>query len=187
VPRDSREAGGPSRTSGNTRIRGCSRRRSTGRAAGSPWARSEAGARSRGTDRSPLPWGIPRFRGGNPFKNVAPPVSELHTSPPEQDATARTCPRAAGSHEAFLRHGLLGAGDGPLSGGGEAPPPQDDLHELLRAERDARDAVPEVPEQGAAPEGEGSAEGVGDPGQYRGPRRSRVATRETEEPGSRTS
>ena len=50
--------------------------------------------------------------------------------------------------------------DGAVPGGGEAAPPQDDLHELLRAERDPRDPLPEVPQHGAPPEGEGSPEGV---------------------------
>src|SRR2546428_3793942 len=54
--------------------------------------------------------------------------------------------------------------DGAVPGGGEAAPPQDDLHELLRAERAPGDPLPEVREQGAPPEGERGAEGVGDPG-----------------------
>jgi len=35
------------------------------------------------------------------------------------------------------------------------------MYELLRPQRAARDTLPKVPEQGAATEGEGGAEGVG--------------------------
>ena len=44
------------------------------------------------------------------------------------------------------------------------PPDQDDLRELLRAERDPCDPLPEVPQHGSPPQGEGSPEGVVRPG-----------------------
>src|SRR5205809_3684875 len=66
--------------------------------------------------------------------------------------------------EARLNHLVLVPPDGAVPGGREAAPDQDDLHELLRAERDPRDPLPEVPQHGAPPEGEGSPEGVVRPG-----------------------
>src|SRR2546423_3031045 len=49
---------------------------------------------------------------------------------------------------------------GPLPRGRASPPAQDDLHAVLRPERDARHPLPEMREHGAPPEGEGSAEGM---------------------------
>jgi len=63
--------------------------------------------------------------------------------------------------EAFIRMRPFDPADGAVPGGREAAPDQDDLHELLRAERNPRDALPEVPQHRAPPEGEGSPEGVG--------------------------
>src|SRR3972149_118965 len=63
---------------------------------------------------------------------------------------------ASRSNTGRVSHSLQGA----VPRGREAPPAQDDLHAVLRPERDARDALPQVREQGTAAESEGSAEGV---------------------------
>jgi len=71
--------------------------------------------------------------------------------------TIRACrPSASCSNTGNVSRFLHGA----LPGGRETPPDQDDLHEVLRTERHTGNALPEVREQGAPAEGEGSAEGV---------------------------
>src|SRR5204862_7498390 len=51
--------------------------------------------------------------------------------------------------------------DGPLPGGRAPPAAQDDLHAVLRPQRDARDPLPQVRESGTPSKSEGSAEGIG--------------------------
>ena len=68
--------------------------------------------------------------------------------------------RASIRFRCLLKLGPLRPPDGPLSRGREAPPDQDDMHELLRAERAPRDPLSEVRQQGAAAKSEGSAAGV---------------------------
>src|SRR5439155_25113441 len=63
---------------------------------------------------------------------------------------------------AFLSHPRLAVPDGPLPRGRTPQAAQDDLHAVLRKERDARDPLPEMREHGAPPEGEGSPERVED-------------------------
>src|SRR3990170_411351 len=53
---------------------------------------------------------------------------------------------ASRSNTGRVSHSLHGA----VPRGREAPPAQDDLHAVLRPERDARDALPQVREQGTA-------------------------------------
>ena len=76
----------------------------------------------------------------------------------------RECCRTGKAHSArsLLKQPALRPPYGPLPGGRASPAAQDDLHAVLRKERDARDPLPEMREHGAPPEGEGSPERVED-------------------------
>lgn len=64
------------------------------------------------------------------------------------------------SDRSTLKPGPPRPPDGPLPGGRAAAAAQDDLYEMLRAQRPTGHAMPEVREQRAPTEGEGSEEGV---------------------------
>src|SRR6266540_5940844 len=63
--------------------------------------------------------------------------------------------------EVYLSFLILVSPDGPLPGGRAPPAAQDDLHAVLRPERDARDPLSQVREPGAAAEGKRGAQGIG--------------------------
>ena len=102
-----------------------------------------------------------RSLGSRPFR-----FGQLHDSPDRRRSripvVRRRGDRSYGSVvvRILLTPPSLRSPDGPLPGSRETAPDQDDLHELLCAERSSGDALPEVWEQRAAAKGEGSAKVV---------------------------
>src|SRR3972149_6473187 len=100
-----------------------------------------------------------RRRGPHP----APLLGESHEATMTFRSTAVPIgfPPSVSCVRSLLKPPALRTPYGPLPRGRASASDQDDLYEVLRAQRTPRDALPKMHEQRTTAEGEGSAEGVG--------------------------